>query len=162
MRKLAFVVGFMLFAADVQAARALSFFPVRIGATLVSVSPLLGMYYGNGRSTAVADVNALDAWQGKGNAVLNLFTSWDPAAQRNLFALAGPQRLVQRQGAHDHVGAVHQRRGGPADIEAQIAAGAFDATSRLGRRALSSGSPAPTVCTGAGMTAERTCDWLTR
>ena len=86
---------------------------------------LLGVYYGNDGAT-MDDVRALEAWQSKGNAVVNLFTGWDPGPDmRSLFEQRLPNIWANRN--VPMISWEPEFRGGTTDdIELRIARGEFD------------------------------------
>ena len=88
---------------------------------------LVGVYYGN-QGWAMDQVRALEAWQGKRHAVVNLFTNWDGSTKTksNLFAQQLPNVW-----ANGNVPLITWEpftgRATPADIERRVAAGGYDA-----------------------------------
>ena len=88
---------------------------------------LVGVYYGN-QGWAMDHVRALEAWQGKRHAVVNLFTNWDGSTKtkNNLFAQQLPTIW-----ANGNVPLITWEpftgRATPADIERRVAAGQYDA-----------------------------------
>ena len=88
---------------------------------------LVGVYYGN-QGWAMDQVRAMEAWQGKRHAVVNLFTNWDGSTktQNNLFAQQLPNIW-----ANGNVPLITWEpftgRTTPADIERRVAAGQYDA-----------------------------------
>lgn len=105
--------------------------------TATPTKPLLGVYDGN-QGWAMTEVAHLEAWQGRPNAVVELFTSWDGnrKVMDNLFGQQLPAIWANGNVPlitwEPFVGATT-----PADIEVRIAAGAYDAyvrtwASRLG------------------------------
>ena len=54
---------------------ALAFVALHVGASAQAQQALLGVYYGN-QGWAMDQVQAMEAWQGKQHAVVNLFTDW--------------------------------------------------------------------------------------
>lgn len=88
---------------------------------------LLGVYEGN-QGWDLARVRALESWQGRGHAVLLLFTNWDadPSVQDNLFTRQLP--AIWDQG---HVPLItwepYTGEATPPDIVARIAGGYHDA-----------------------------------
>ena len=54
---------------------ALVFVALQVGAAAQAQQALLGVYYGN-QGWAMDQLRAMEAWQGKKNAVVNLFTDW--------------------------------------------------------------------------------------
>lgn len=92
-----------------------------------SAGTLLGVFYG-GQGWQMEQVRAMEAWQGRRNAVVVLFTNWDTSlkAQRNLFEQQLPN--IWRNGNVPLLTWEPFLKGEtPANIEAQIAAGAYDA-----------------------------------
>jgi mannan endo-1,4-beta-mannosidase len=89
---------------------------------------LLGVYYGN-QGWNMAQVRDLEAWQRKGNAVVNLFTNWCPGAteMNNLFAIQLPNvwnnRNVPMITWEPFLCSPGQT---PLDVEARAAAGEYD------------------------------------
>lgn len=129
MRKLAYFLAVALFAVDVgtgsASARAAAK-PRQKVLAKTTVSPLVGVYYGNGRPTSMGDVEDFEAWQGKRNAVLNFFTSWDPTVMSALFGQSLPAIW-----ANNNVPMITWEpfTGGgsaPSDIEVQIGQGNYD------------------------------------
>ncbi|HEY3240028.1 MAG TPA: glycosyl hydrolase, partial [Acidimicrobiia bacterium] len=99
---------------------------------------LVGVYYGN-QGWDMGQVRALEAWQGKPNAVVNLFTNWDGSRRTkdNLFS-----RQLPSVWANGNVPLVTWEpftgANTPGDIERRIASGQYDAyvadwASRLAR-----------------------------
>jgi beta-mannanase len=88
---------------------------------------LVGVYYGN-QGWAMDQVRALEAWQGKRQAVVNLFTDWDASTKtkNNLFAQQLPNIW-----ANGNVPLITWEpstgSATPPDIERRIAAGQYDA-----------------------------------
>ena len=88
---------------------------------------LVGVYYGN-QGWAMDQVRALEAWQGKRHAVVNLFTNWDGSTKTksNLFAQQLPNIW-----ANGNVPLITWEpftgKATPADIERRVAAGGYDA-----------------------------------
>ncbi len=88
---------------------------------------LVGVYYGN-QGWAMDQVRALEAWQGKRNAVVNLFTNWDgsPKTKNNLFTQQLPNIW-----ATGNVPLITWEpftgKNTPSDIERRIASGQYDA-----------------------------------
>src|SRR5258707_13658481 len=73
---------------------------VPVGATSGDAgSTLLGVYYGN-QGWNMPQVQALEAWQGKRDAVLNLFTNWDSSSHTmsNLFGQQLPAIWANHNG----------------------------------------------------------------
>jgi len=94
--------------------------------TTMIKEPLLGIYYGN-QGWRMDQVQALEAWQGKKYAVLNLFTNWanDPKVIDNLFQQQLPniwnnQNIPMISWEPYTIGTT------PNDIEVQIANGEHD------------------------------------
>lgn len=88
---------------------------------------LLGVFYGN-QGWKMDQVRAMEAWQQKRNAVVVLFTNWDTTVktQKNLFE----QQLMNIWGSGNVPLITWEpflRTTTPANIEVQIAAGAYDA-----------------------------------
>lgn len=89
--------------------------------------PLLGIYYGN-QGWKMEQVQAMEAWQGKKHAVVNLFTDWSSTTKimNNLFGMQLPNIW-----ANGNVPMVTWEpftgSRTPADIEVRIAAGQYDA-----------------------------------
>ena len=87
---------------------------------------LLGVYYGN-QGWEMDRVRALEAWQGKRHAVVNLFTNWDAATRvrNNLFAQQLPNVW-----ANGNVPMITWEpftgKSTPTDIERRVAAGQYD------------------------------------
>lgn len=87
---------------------------------------LLGVTYGN-QGWAMDQVRALEAWQDKRHAVVNLFTNWDSSTKtmNNLFGQQLPNIW-----ANGNVPLITWEpftgRNTPADIERRIASGAYD------------------------------------
>jgi hypothetical protein len=90
-------------------------------------SALLGVYYG-GQGWKMTDVRALEAWQGKKNAVVLLFTDWTSTTKvtNNLFSQQLPN--IWNNGNVPLV-TWEPFTGGntPPDVEVRIAAGQYDA-----------------------------------
>jgi mannan endo-1,4-beta-mannosidase len=88
---------------------------------------LLGVYYGD-QGWAMSEVSALEAWQGKKHAVVTLFTDWTNSTKimNNLFGMQLPN--IWKNGNVPLV-TWEPFTGGrtPAEIEARIAAGQYDA-----------------------------------
>ncbi|MGQ0521699.1 MAG: glycoside hydrolase family 26 protein [Actinomycetota bacterium] len=90
-------------------------------------APLLGVYYGN-QGWAMNDVKALEAWQGKRHAVVELFTNWNGSRKTmdNLF-----KQQLPNIWANGNVPLVTWEpftgANTPADIEVRIARGDHDA-----------------------------------
>lgn len=89
-------------------------------------APLLGIYYGN-QGWAMDDVRALEDWQGKKNAVVELFTNWNSSTTviNNLFN----QQLLNiwnNQNVPLITWEPYITGITPADIEARIANGDYD------------------------------------
>ncbi|MGH9035375.1 MAG: glycoside hydrolase family 26 protein [Acidimicrobiia bacterium] len=88
---------------------------------------LVGVTYGN-QGWAMDQVRALEAWQGKRHAVVNIFTNWDGSTKtmNNLFGQQLPNVW-----ANGNVPLVTWEpftgRNTPSDIERRIAGGAYDA-----------------------------------
>jgi mannan endo-1,4-beta-mannosidase len=87
---------------------------------------LLGVYDGN-QGWAMDQVRALEAWQGKRNAVVNLFTNWDssPRTRTNLFSQQLPNIW-----ANGNIPLITWEpftgKNTPVDIERRIASGQYD------------------------------------
>lgn len=87
---------------------------------------LLGVYYGN-QGWAMDQVRALEAWQGRPNAVVNLFTNWNGSTRTrdNLFS-----RQLPNIWANGNVPLItwepFTAKNTPADIERRIASGQYD------------------------------------
>ncbi len=87
---------------------------------------LVGVTYGN-QGWAMDRVRALEAWQGKRHAVVNLFTNWDGSTKTvdNLFAQQLPNIW-----ANGNIPLITWEpftgKNTPGDIERRIASGAFD------------------------------------
>lgn len=89
-------------------------------------SALLGVYYGN-QGWNMTEVKALESWQGKGDAVLNLFTNWDSSSHTisNLFG----QQLPAIWANHNVPMITWEPYTGsstPANIDDLIAGGSYD------------------------------------
>ena len=88
---------------------------------------LVGVTYGN-QGWAMDQVRALEAWQGKRNAVVNLFTNWDGSTKtmNNLFGQQLPNIW-----ANGNVPLITWEpftgKNTPSDIERRISTGAYDA-----------------------------------
>jgi mannan endo-1,4-beta-mannosidase len=87
---------------------------------------LVGVYYGN-QGWAMDQVRALEAWQGKRHAVVNLFTNWDASTKTksNLFTQQLPNIW-----ANGNVPLITWEpftgKATPADVERRVAAGQYD------------------------------------
>ena len=94
---------------------------------LAQAQTLLGVYYGN-QGWKMEQVQALEAWQGKKHAVVNLFTDWTNATKtmNNLFGQQLPN--IWNNGNVPMV-TWEPFTGGqtPTDVEVRIAAGQYDA-----------------------------------
>jgi len=118
-RQRALVVAVLLLVLPFTAAPARS-------ATGGSSSFLVGVYYGN-QGWAMDQVRALEAWQGRRNAVVNLFTNWDGSAKTksNLF-----NQQLPNIWANGNVPLItwepFTAKNTPADIERRIASGSYD------------------------------------
>lgn len=88
-------------------------------------SALLGVYYGRS-GQSMGDVQALEAWQGKHYAVLNLFTSWDPGVRGGLFGSQLPNIWANGNVPMITWEPYTAGSGTPLDVEVQIAGGSFD------------------------------------
>lgn len=90
-----------------------------------SAKVLLGSYYGQ-EGWNMTEVAQQEQWQGKPNAVINLFTDWDPVNAANLFE----QQMIAVWN-HGSVPMVswmpYYGTATPTDISARIAAGDYDA-----------------------------------
>jgi mannan endo-1,4-beta-mannosidase len=87
---------------------------------------LLGVYYGN-QGWTMTDVRALESWQGKGNAVVNVFTNWDstPQVRDNLVR----QQLPNVWDNHNVPMITWEPFTGqatPSDVDARVARGEYD------------------------------------
>jgi hypothetical protein len=95
---------------------------------------LLGVYYGN-QGWKMDQVRAMEAWQGKRHAVVNLFTDWCNRSKNidNLF-----RQQLPNIWASGNVPVVSwesylcSRSATPANVAARAAAGEYDATSTPG------------------------------
>ena len=95
---------------------------------------LLGVYYGN-QGWKMDQVRAMEAWQGKRHAVVNLFTDWCNRSKNidNLF-----KQQLPNIWASGNVPVVSwesylcSRSATPANVAARAAAGEYDATSTPG------------------------------
>lgn len=91
-----------------------------------SAETLLGVYYGN-QGWKMEQVRALEAWQNKKHAVVNLFTDWTPTTKviNNLFSQQLPN--IWNNGNVPMI-SWEPFTGGttPLDIEVRIGSGAYD------------------------------------
>jgi len=106
---------------------ALALLSASAGAATEGQQFLAGVYYGN-QGWAMDQVRALEAWQGKRQAVVNLFTDWDGSTKTksNLFG----QQLPNVWGNGNVPLITWEPSTGsatPGDIERRIAAGQYDA-----------------------------------
>ncbi len=62
---------------------------VLLGSPMASSQTLLGVYYGN-QGWAMDDVTNLESWQGKKNAIVNLYTNWTESSESLLFTYQLP------------------------------------------------------------------------
>jgi mannan endo-1,4-beta-mannosidase len=94
--------------------------------TAAGPAPLLGVYYGN-QGWAMNDVRALEAWQGKQHAVVELFTNWNGSRKTmdNLF-----KQQLPNIWSNGNVPLVTWEpftgSNTPVDIEVRIARGDYD------------------------------------
>lgn len=96
------------------------------GAGASSGGALLGVYYGN-QGWNMAQVQALEAWQGKRDAIVNLYTNWDSSSHTitNLFG----QQLPAIWANHNVPMITWQPTTGsnpPTNIDALVARGNYD------------------------------------
>lgn len=88
-------------------------------------SVLLGVFAGNS-GWAMADVQALEGWSGKKNAVLNTFTDWCETSAPDFFARQLPNVWNNRNVPMITWNPI-PCGGAPDDVEARAAAGEYDA-----------------------------------
>lgn len=101
--------------------------PVATSTAAIVASPtLLGTYYGN-QGWAMRDVKALETWQGRNHAVVELFTNWN-ASHKTLDNLFGQQ--LPNVWANGNVPLVtwepFTSANTPSDVEVHIARGDYD------------------------------------